>query len=427
MDMREYISQKLNDMQSTTEKDILREVMENIFIPLYDHVEGQYSELERRVKDEMSLNANLFAIWTTIVERDQADGGCPYMFPMIEPDIDKPSLDLSRILTRLRAEQEVCLDTVFIEADYLVCKKMIDSKEILTGTIEAENMRCSIGVRLRPAKRYMSCIENLYRLFISNAIPWQTVYSPYLFKMFDVMLVRMEANVDDTTGTMRKYEVNYGPNDKYVKKGFVPVWNVQKKRIKSDDFPLAALDKVNYEYVFELAEEGAENGYLADYASADISVVRREKNALIVTSPAPKGLEWEMHKIVKKQDYVTDHFTYELKNNLQGDSFTAKMVSRYGAMIKTKAELVRLLNAYDASRFIELDSFQVLSGAAASETYEVNTFLTDEVRDLAVSKSLLLRFKPLKRNSYLARDAMSFLASQVQLVYPEFHCVGVLV
>ena len=98
-------------------------------------------------------------------------------------------------------------------------------------------------------------------------------------------------------------------------------------------------------------------------------------------------------------------FTYDLMNNAQVDSFAARMVAFYGTVIKTRAELRRLLAAYDVSAYVEFVSAQVVPGAVAGESYEVNLFLKDEVRDLAASKSLLLRFRPMKADWIIVRDA----------------------
>ena len=190
---------------------------------------------------------------------------------------------------------------------------------------------------------------------------------------------------------------------------------------------LAAVEKVNYEYVFDLTEEGVEHGYLAGYGSTDISAVRRESDTLIVTSPMKKGVLWDMHKVVKRVEYEVENFQYELMNNALDDSFAARMVAHYGTVIKTNAELRRILAGYDAARHITLDSVQIISGETSGETYEVNGFMQDEVRDIAISKTLLLRFKAYRANLFISRDVMSFLVSQVQMIYPEFHCVGVLV
>jgi hypothetical protein len=250
--------------------------------------------------------------------------------------------------------------------------------------------------------------------------------------MFDVMLIRFDPGFLPSTKKEKSniainYETTYGKYEKYARRGFVPVWNINKLKLKSEDFPLATLDKINYEYVFDLVEEGTEHGYLADYGNADISSVRREGNTLIVTSPTQKGLYWDMYKVTKRKEYITDSFPYDLMNNGQEESFAARMIAHYGTVIKSNAELRRLLAAYDVSKYIEFDSVEVTHGEINGETYQVNNFLKDEIRDLVINKSLLIRFKPLKRNSYIIRDVMSFLVSQAQIIYPEFNCVGVLV
>ena len=437
MDMRKYITKRLDGMKSVTEKNILRDIMEDIFIPMYNHMEAEYIRLSDRVREEMPLQVRDYVILSTLMERENAEGGCPYLFPVDSDDLEKPGLDISEIYEKLKGGEEVRIDTVFAEADYLVCKEITGSREIFDGTIKTDGGNFSIGVKLKSAGRYKVLIQNLYRLFISNGIPWQTVNSPHIFKMFDVMLFRLdfeskeaqdkESREKEAACKVQSFDISYGKYAEYIKENLVPVWNIKKMTISSKDFPLPSLDKVNYEYMFDLTEEGSEHGYLADYGDADISAVRREKNTLIVTSPAAKGLVWDMYKVMKRRESVTDHFPYELMGNGMEDSFSARMIASYGATIKTNAELRRLLEAYDVSGYVELDAVQVLQGTAFGETYEVNNFLKDEIRDLAAGNSLLLKFRPLKRNSYIVRDIMSFLVSQAQIVYPEFRCVGVLI
>ena len=427
MDMRQFISQRLNEIKSISEKDLLRDILENIFIPLYDHTESQYKRIERRVKEEMPLSVCSYTIWSTVFERNSAFGGCPYLFPMLEDDMSNPTVELHNLQERLDAEHEIRLETVFMQADYLVCKEIDRAAEIFRATLKTETGDIKIGIRLRHSKRYLAKVESLYKLFIANNIPWQTINAPYMFKMFDVMLVSIDSEIAANLGTVSSYDADFGRHTQLIQHGFVPVWNVRQITMKSADFPLAALDKVNFEYVFDLSEEGSEHGYLADLGNADISAVRRERENLVVTSPAQKDLFWNMYKVMKRTEYETEYFRYELFNNAPDGSFAARMVAYYGTVIRTNAELHRLIAGYEVSEYMRLESVQVVQGAATGETYDVNSFLNDEIRDSAISKSLLFKFKPLKSESFIHRDVMSFLVSQMQLVYPEFHCVGMLV
>ena len=432
MDMRQYIAQRLNDMKSIQEKNLLRDIMEDIFIPLYNHTEVQYDQLEARIKNEMPLIAESYVIWNTMMPRGNAQGN-QYMFPMLDNDLQMPEIEMSGLLDRLRQDGEIRLDSVFMQADYLVCREIENNKEIFRGTLKAQGDNFQIGIRLKPSKRYIQRIENLYKLFVSNSIPWQTVNSPYVFKMFDVIMVRIDANEQNLAKYKKAntlatdYTIDCGKYEQYIRKAVTPVWNVSKQMLKSEDFPLAALDKVNYEYVFDLTEQGTEHGYLADYRNANIVAVRREENMLIVTSSSKTGVKWDIYKVAKRKEYATDIFQYDLMNNTQSDSFTARMMAHYGTVIKSNAELHRLLASYDVSEYLTLDSVQVISGMIDGETYEVNRFIKDEIRDPIASKSLLMRFKPIKRNSYILRDVMSFLVSQTQMIYPEFNCVGVMI
>ena len=54
----------------------------------------------------------------------------------------------------------------------------------------------------------------------------------------------------------------------------------------------------------------------------------------------------------------------------------------------------------------------------------MNPFIIDEVRRKDAAKQLILCFQGSQKLKWLQRDIMSFLVSEVQLLYPEYQCVG---
>lgn len=62
-----------------------------------------------------------------------------------------------------------------------------------------------------------------------------------------------------------------------------------------------------------------------------------------------------------------------------------------------------------------------------NETYSMNPFIEDEIRDKRSQKKLLLCFKAGMGEEWLNRDIASFLVSEVQRLYPEYECGGMLV
>lgn len=61
------------------------------------------------------------------------------------------------------------------------------------------------------------------------------------------------------------------------------------------------------------------------------------------------------------------------------------------------------------------------------ETYSMNPFIEDEVRDTRAQKKLLLQFRAGEGDSWLQRDVASFLVTEVQRIYPEYECGGIIV
>lgn len=54
----------------------------------------------------------------------------------------------------------------------------------------------------------------------------------------------------------------------------------------------------------------------------------------------------------------------------------------------------------------------------------MNGFILDEIRDRDYEKRLVLLFRKKSALSFLLRDIMSFLVSEVQLMYGEYRCEG---
>ena len=54
------------------------------------------------------------------------------------------------------------------------------------------------------------------------------------------------------------------------------------------------------------------------------------------------------------------------------------------------------------------------------ETYSMNPFIEDEMRDYQAQKKLTLYFTPGPEETWLQRDVASFLVSEVQRLYPEY-------
>ena len=77
--------------------------------------------------------------------------------------------------------------------------------------------------------------------------------------------------------------------------------------------------------------------------------------------------------------------------------------------------------------YVEYAGYEILDrkkGERVTETYPMNGFILDEIRENEYRKHLLLLFRKKGGQDFLIRDIMSFLVSEVQLLYGEYMCEG---
>jgi hypothetical protein len=347
---------------------------------------------------------------------------------MIQKEMIEPVFNTKELADALGDNEQPIIGTIFYEADSIKCRQLDFSTRIYDGAIEVGSKRYPFKCCLRPTKRYMELVEKLYNIFLQNDMPWTTINCSYLNKFFDIRIVSMpEVPPPRTTIKFEQIHISFEQYDRSIRHGIIPVWNIDIHHVKGDDFPVPALDNINYEYRFDTSKLGSENGFLVDYNSAYILSVRRENDNIIAVSPQQRDLIWDIYRFRKQQDRAVDTYQYPVLSNARRDSFSARLTAMYGVQIKTKAELRGLISSFEASRNIELRTITFAGEKFSGETYSMNQFIKDELRDPEYRKTLVLGFGARSRDYFLTRDNISFLTSQIQMVFPEYNCVGTIV
>ena len=98
--------------------------------------------------------------------------------------------------------------------------------------------------------------------------------------------------------------------------------------------------------------------------------------------------------------------------------------------IKTKAEMGRLIEAFDYEKYLTFCDFKLCSEIPTicrDANYNMDSFLTDELRTGDAGRILVVQFTAKDPAEYLNEDIMSFLVTQVQRIFPDYHCVGEIV
>lgn len=422
-DMRQLIRDEIQNISSLEERVHFKDMMEGIFLALYETNERMYQTLETRVMDDLAFDLNRHMIRTGLVERAYLDKSHHLMSAMCEEDTNPVGYTAGEIRTVLAETGRFCLSTVFFQCDAMRLSSILEKEETYPGIFKVD-VEYSIPVYLERSKRYLDQVEQLYHLFIKNGIPWQTINIPYLFKMVDVYITELPDEIPDHV-SIEQVLFDFGDDNQLVQYDLVPIWNVRHEKLNSFGFPIPCEDHKNYEHVIGIHEYGTDHAYLIE-EQAQIISVRLNKGRLMVTGAVSEPQKWQVCMILAGKDYKIDRYTYPIMENLRKDSFSERYARKTGQKIRTRAELERFIKGFMLEDYIEYQGFK-LRTAGSCETYSMNFFVEDEIREHDSNKVLTLYFKGQDKMTWLLRDLASFIVSELQVLYPEYQCRGSLI
>lgn len=423
-DMKEMIRKEIRSISSLEERVAFKDLMEGVFLALYEVNEKMYQDLEHRIMDDLAYDINRYCIQTGLVEKKFFDSSHHIMSAMQEDDLVQAAHAVSNIKKSLEENETYRLTTVFLQCDYLVYNEILKKSHSFQAVIIADK-EYPIQIHLKRSKRYLNQIEHLYHLFMANGIPWQTINAPYLFKMADVCISSLPEELGEDE-IITDLKINCDEYNKFVCYDMVPIWNLIHVKLDSIGFPIACGDHRNYEHVVSIRQYGSENAYLVSEKSG-IQSIRQTKDKLLITGEINTVKKWDVFIIRNGEDYKIDKYTYPVMRNLKNDNFSERFQRKNQRKVKTKAELERIIRSFGLQEYIEYQDCWLTNDFVPQETYSMNFFMEDEIRDEAAEKKLVLAFKSNKKEEWLLRDIISFIVSEIQELYPEYQCCGILI
>lgn len=425
--VKEMIQREIQSIDALTERTVFKELMEGVFLNLYETNLQMYEALEKRVQDELGYDQSRYRIKTGVVEKAYYDESHHFLSPIEETDLEEMHYEMGEIIQTIKEGGAYPLMKVMLSCDYLELEKFWEKNPVFYGVIrtEGQHKEWEIEVRLQRNTAYLKKIEELYHLFIKNGVPWQTVNAPYLYKMADVMVTKISGDPDGTE-KIEEVSIQFGEYSRIVKKELVPVWNIQKLVLDGIGFPTPCEDHVSYEHNISLHEYGSEHSYLAE-DSQNIQSVIQTKDRLRIISAAGEAKKWDIYMLRSLKEHRIDRFTYPLMPNGRAESFAEKYQRKWNQNIRTRTELAHFIRGFGLEEYVRYQDCEIREHfSGVRETYSMNPFIEDEVRMPGAQKKLVLYFKKGEKEPWLQRDILSFLTSEVQRIYPEYECGGVL-
>lgn len=423
-DMEEMIKQEISRIDGLQERIVFKDIIERLFLSLYETNQEMYRELESRIMDDLVFDLNRYRITVGIMEKAYLDPSHHLLSPIREEDMAAREYEIPEIMRQLVEEGRSLVRTCFMEYDYMGIQKLL-AKERIGGKIYTDQGEYPAEFAVSQNREYLEEISHLYEVFVSNGVTWQTVNAPYLYKFIDVHLLKLP---EEITAAQRiiKIEPDFEEYAKGAHDDLIPIWNIRKLKMDSVGFPVPCEDHKSYEHTISIREYGNEHVYLID-DTAHIYSIRQRENRLLIMGEEAEARKWQVYMIRNGENRRFDRFTYPLMTNQRKDEFLERFSRRQGWRVRTGGELARLIQGYGMEDYVAYEGYEIQERADTEETaqtYAMNDFILDEIREREAAKRLVLLFRKKGKFPFLLRDIMSFLVSEVQLMYGEYICEG---
>ncbi len=342
-------------------------------------------------------------------------------------------IETMKEMIRKEIQQAVAQDGAFtlmkvmLCCDFLELRRLFQKQPVFEGVIETQEPdgEWKIEVHLQENSKYLEKISYLYLLFTKNGIPWQTVNAPYLYKMADVVVTGLPEGL---TGEekIKQVTVQFGEYSRIIRQDIIPVWNVRRLELESVGFPIPCDDHKNFEHMISLRQHGIEHAYLVEN-DKNIRSISRSGEKLRIICEIGEARKWEIYQLRSSEERKIDRYTFPIMENGRKENFAEKYQRKWNQQIRTRTELAHFINGFGLEDYVSYQYCRIEEQFPdRQETYVVNFFVEDEVRDKTAQKKLVLYFSSGRKEEWLQRDILSFLVSEVQRIYPEYDCGGIL-
>ena len=178
-DYKKYIDERLLDMKDIDERHQLRNIVADMLIPFYEHVEASYKQIEERMFTAQSEAQGSFQVITGIQACSKIDVTDTSMFPMRMQDMGGQEIRVEDLLNAVKQGKEYKIYSVFVQADYRQIRELEECRRSFRAVIKTEYGEYPGTIRLSRNHEYIDMIKELYQEFINNGIEWKTVCAPY--------------------------------------------------------------------------------------------------------------------------------------------------------------------------------------------------------------------------------------------------------
>jgi hypothetical protein len=409
---------------SNEERAIFREVVLSTFRILHTDIVDRMNTFESKILDTTILKSKNISIVNMIIPKDDMYLYEENFTSMLSTDmIEIPFIDI------LISEEKVYKKVVFIGSNH-------EAEEIkntnLNGFILLNGKKFNFVLKIEKDEEYNDQIKLLYKIFGLNHLKWHTINAPYANRMYKIKILEFDKNViteinalkidDDIPQIRIENNIYY----KYFIDNYIPIWNITEIALYGNGLIEPTYQMIHYEHTLNF--EDVNDIYLRPIDGINVYSLGRITGGFRIETDTNKDINWKFISIPDVRNIrFEDKLKYPIFSNAVDMEFINKLRLQNDSRIRTLSEIQRLVNSYKnvADRF-ELDRVEITMEELNSvETRDLNYFMIDEFKLKEQTKRMYLFFKILNNDAYIG-DQLDFIISVLEIYFPEYLCIGVI-
>ncbi len=381
-EFEDYINKRLLEIEDLDKRRKLRTVLDEKFMEIC----RQENHYEKSIKEkaEQNLQSKNAAVWILcgMADRNTYSYICRHMYPVFEEDLKEDIFQTEDVLENLKNHIPVRTGSFFLEADYKVVERLKNRERPFEAIIHTKNLSYHAKLKVQCDKKYSEKINHLIQIFKQNGYEWRTPCIPYFYRMFEIFLIETSLPWYEEILSL---EIDFEEYAKYIKKDWIPVWNLEKVNLVTDVRPKKAGEGMVHRINPKRLKKGKQ--YLvADMDLPDLRCVRDEGIHIYCSEKTPRT--WS-GLLVHKEGQPDE--TYEMLWNRARD--TEVFPSR------TLGGIRRV--------FLSLN------------TLERFQFMDVKTENKGEKTKVVIRVKNLKKD-FIQDDIRFYIQAEMQRQYPEY-------
>lgn len=422
-----YIEERVREIDDLDERGLAKEILLKGLGTAISVMERKYQALEQRIYEELDFTGKQYEIVTTIIMKEHYDATNRTLFPVKDADLQENTL--KKVLS---TEKENYLGTIFFRIGEKELEEWKHERQVFAVWKDESRNGTPFTVSIRPARRYLEEIKQMYQTFQDNMISWETVNVGYFERFFDIFIDRDVLQLkgvdgkNETSVNLSELEIQWDKLAGDIVYGMIPLWNVERVSFDSERFKEATIEGIYYEHEINIDDWVETDGYLIE-KNKDILEVRHERKKIVVTSTQEEFHGWMVLHFTQNETIRSLDYQEELLTNRRRDTFLGRFSACAGNNNPmTKAELFRRVMDLDIREYIEIVGYEICDTLPETPLPEgMNWFMEGGLIPVNCRRILLLHFRPLQPNHYLTDSMINFAVSSLQMNFSEYRLVGV--